>query len=120
MQMENRERICFVIMGFGKKQDPYTNRTIDLDATYNKIIQPSVVACGYKCIRADEILDSGTIDRSMYALLYKADLVIADITTDNANALYELGTRHALINIDIMISDIFQTFFDHYNKRRRE
>ena len=88
--------MCFVIMGFGKKQDPYTSRTIDLDATYNKIIRPSVVACGYDCIRADEILDSGTIDRSMYALLYKADLVIADITTDNANALYELGTRHAL------------------------
>ncbi len=94
--MEKRERTCFVIMGFGKKQDPYTNRTIDLDATYDKIIRPSVVACGYKCIRADEILDSGTIDRSMYALLYKADIVIADITTDNANALYELGTRHAL------------------------
>lgn len=94
--MEKGERICFVIMGFGKKQDPYTNRTIDLDATYDKIIRPSVVACDYKCIRADEILDSGIIDRSMYALLYKADLVIADITTDNANALYELGTRHAL------------------------
>lgn len=94
--MKDRKRMCFVIMGFGKKQDPYTSRTIDLDATYNKIIRPSVVACGYDCIRADEILDSGTIDRSMYALLYKADLVIADITTDNANALYELGTRHAL------------------------
>lgn len=94
--MKNKEKICFVIMGFGKKQDPYTNRTIDLDETYSKIISPSVLACGYKCIRADEILDSGTIDRSMYALLYKADLVIADITTDNANALYELGTRHAL------------------------
>ena len=96
MQRENRKRICFVIMGFGKKQDPRTNKTIDLDETYDKIIQPSAVACGYKCIRADEILDSGTIDRSMYALLCKADLVIADITTDNANALYELGTRHAL------------------------
>lgn len=94
--MKNKEKICFVIMGFGKKQDPYTNRTIDLDATYKKIIRPSVLACDYKCIRADEILDSGTIDRSMYAMLYKADLVIADITTDNANALYELGTRHAL------------------------
>ena len=94
--MKEIKRICFVIMGFGKKQDPYTNRIIDLDATYDKIIRPSVIACGYKCIRADEILDSGTIDRSMYALLYKADLVIADITTDNANALYELGTRHAL------------------------
>ena len=94
--MKNKEKICFVIMGFGKKQDPYTNRTVDLDTTYREIIRPSVVACGYKCIRADEILDSGAIDRSMYALLYKADLVIADITTDNANALYELGTRHAL------------------------
>lgn len=83
-------------MGFGKKQDPYTNRMMDLDATYIKIIQPAVKACGYQCIRADEILDSGTIDRSMYALLYRADLVIADITTDNANALYELGTRHVL------------------------
>ena len=85
-----------MIMGFGKKQEPHTGRTIDLDATYNKIIRPSVDACDYRCIRADEILDSGTIDRSMYALLYKADLVIADITTENANALYELGTRHAL------------------------
>lgn len=94
--MKEQDKVCFVIMGFGKKQDPYTNRTIDLDATYKQIIQPSVKACGYQCIRADEILESGTIDRSMYALLYKADLVIADITTDNANALYELGTRHAL------------------------
>ena len=94
--MKEQYKVCFVIMGFGKKQDPYTNRTVDLDATYKQIIQPSVTSCGYKCIRADEILESGTIDRSMYALLYKADLVIADITTDNANALYELGTRHAL------------------------
>jgi len=31
--MGNRKGICFVIMGFGKKQDPYTNITIDLDAT---------------------------------------------------------------------------------------
>lgn len=96
MEKKNTKRVCFVIMGFGKKQDPYTNRMMDLDATYIKIIQPAVKACGYQCIRADEILDSGTIDRSMYALLYRADLVIADITTDNANALYELGTRHVL------------------------
>ena len=32
----------------------------------------------------------------MYALLLKADLVIADITTMNENAIYELGVRHAL------------------------
>ncbi|WP_218074643.1 TRAFs-binding domain-containing protein [Burkholderia cenocepacia] len=32
----------------------------------------------------------------MYEMLLRADLVIADISTGNANALYELGVRHAL------------------------
>ena len=32
----------------------------------------------------------------MYELLLDADLVIADLSTSNANALYELGVRHAL------------------------
>lgn len=94
--MKSGKKICFVIMGFGKKQDPLTNRTIDLDATYKRIIRPAVLKCNYVCIRADEILDSTLIDRNMYALLYHADLVIADISTYNPNAIYELGTRHAL------------------------
>lgn len=81
-------------MGFGKKKDPITNRTIDLDETYKKIIKPSVEECKCKCIRADEITESGMIDKSMYTLLFKADIVIADITTLNPNALYELGVRH--------------------------
>ena len=50
----------------------------------------------YELIRADEISSSEIIDVSMYSLLLKADLVIADITTMNANAIYELGIRHAL------------------------
>ena len=53
-------------------------------------------SAGCKCIRADEIVESGIIDRSMYALLYYADIVIADISTFNPNAIYELGVRHAL------------------------
>ena len=90
------KKICFVIMGFGKKKDPDTNRTIDLDETYKKIIKPAVTASDYNCVRADEITDSGLIDRSMFALLINAELVIADITTYNPNAIYELGVRHAV------------------------
>jgi tetratricopeptide (TPR) repeat protein len=32
----------------------------------------------------------------MYELLLEADVVIADLSTSNANAIYELGVRHAL------------------------
>jgi len=94
--MKHDQNICFVIMGFGRKKDPSTNRTIDLDETYKKIIRPAVLACNYNCVRADEISESGIIDRSMYALLMHAELVIADISTYNPNALYELGIRHAV------------------------
>lgn len=83
-------------MGFGKKTDYPSGRTLDLDKTYKNLIKPAVESCGYQCIRADEIQDSGIIDKSMYALLIMADLVIADISTFNPNAIYELGIRHAV------------------------
>lgn len=82
-------------MGYGKKTDPTLGKTFDLDVTYNNIIKPSVESAGFKCVRGDEVLESGIIDKSMYALLIHADLVIADITTFNPNAIYELGIRHA-------------------------
>lgn len=88
-------KICFVIMGYGKKTDPTLGKTFDLDMTYKNIIKPAVESAGFKCVRGDEILESGIIDKSMYALLIHADMVIADITTFNPNAIYELGIRHA-------------------------
>ncbi len=78
-------------MGFGKKYDHTTQKTLDLDKTYKNIIKPAVKIAGFHCVRADEIQDSGLIDKSMYALLMHADLVIADISTFNPNAIYELG-----------------------------
>jgi hypothetical protein len=32
----------------------------------------------------------------MYEQLLKADVVVADLSTSNRNAFYELGVRHAL------------------------
>jgi hypothetical protein len=87
---------CFVVMGFGKKTDLATGRELDLDKSYNSIIKPAVLAAGYQCIRADEVQDSGMIDVPMYKLLYEAELVVADLSTTNPNAIFELGVRHAL------------------------
>lgn len=83
-------------MGFGKKTDLSTGKTLDLDKTYKNIIKPAAEKAGLQCVRADEIQDSGLIDKSMYALLMHADLVVADISTYNPNAIYELGVRHAV------------------------
>ena len=83
-------------MGFGKKTDFRSGKLLNLDATYNEIIKPAAEELGIKCVRADEIMQSGIIDVEMYKLLLSADIVGADISTSNANAIYELGVRHAL------------------------
>lgn len=94
--MSSNKKLCFVVMGFGKKTDYETGRTLDLNETYTEIIKPAVEDAGFTCIRADEISHSGLIDVPMYKMLLNADLVIADISTGNVNAVYELGIRHAL------------------------
>jgi MAP3K TRAFs-binding domain len=89
---------CFVIMGFGEKTDFQSSpqRVLNLNRTYANIIKPAVTEAGHACIRADEIIHSTVIDKPMYDNLLEADLVIADLSTSNANAIYELGIRHAL------------------------
>ena len=91
-------KTCFVVMGFGEKTDFQANpqRVLDLNRTYEDIIEPTVNGCGVECIRADKIIHSTVIDKPMYEHLLDADLVIADLSTSNANAIYELGVRHAL------------------------
>lgn len=86
---------CFVIQGFGRKTDYTDGRVLDLDASY-EIIKMAVEAAGLECVRADEIMHSGTIDVPMYERLLNADLVIADLSTYNVNAAFELGVRYAL------------------------
>jgi hypothetical protein len=91
----NTKKRCFVLMGFGEKVDYKTNRTLDLDKTY-RIIRKAVEQAGLECIRADDIVHSGVIDMPMYQNLLSADVAIADLSTSNENAIYELGVRHAL------------------------
>lgn len=105
---------CFVAMGFGEKTDYRTSRVLDMDKTYRHIIKKAVEAAGLECVRADEIPHAGTIDTPMYEQLLDADLVIADLSTSNLNAAYELGIRHALRpNTTIIIAeDQFASPFD--------
>jgi len=96
MPPEATRKKCFVVMGFGTKTDFEQQKTFDLDKSYRIIVKKAVEAAGLECIRADDIVHAGTIDLPMYELLLSADVVVADLSTSNANAIYELGVRHAL------------------------
>jgi hypothetical protein len=108
------KKTCFVVMGFGNKVDFETGRTLDLDASYKNLIKPAIEEAGLECIRADEITHSGNINVPMYEHILTADVVVADVSTANCNAFYELGVRHALRpSTTIIISeDKFKFPFD--------
>jgi len=89
------KKSCFVIQGYGKKQDYEQGKQFDLDASY-EVIKEAVSNIDIECYRGDELQTGGTIDQVLYDQLLAADLVVADITTLNFNAAYELGVRLAL------------------------
>jgi hypothetical protein len=93
---QSDKKKCLVVMGFGHKTDFQTGRMLDLDKTYRTIIKPAVEAAGLECIRADDLIHSGLIDKPMYELLLNAEVVVADLSTSHTNTLYQLGVRHAL------------------------
>src|SRR4051812_45199588 len=80
----------FVAMPFGTKEG------IDFNRVYSDLIRPSLMSQGLEVIRADEELRAGDIRSDMFQELLLADVVIADLSLDNANVWYELGVRHAL------------------------
>jgi tetratricopeptide (TPR) repeat protein len=92
----NEKPTCFVVMGFREKTDPISGKTFDLDKSYRILIKPAVEAAGATCVRADEIVHAEVIDVPMYEQLLQADLVVADLSTLNPNAFFELGVRYAL------------------------
>jgi len=85
---------AFVVMPFGKKKggdgSPY-----DFNAIYTQLIKPTLESAGFESFRADEETTSGDILTDMFQELLLADLVLCDLSIDNANVFYELGIRHA-------------------------
>ncbi len=91
----NRQLTCFIVTGFGNKTDYSTGRVLNLDKTYEQLIRPACDRVNVNCFRAIDANVTGSIDSIMYRWIYQADIVIADLSTLNANVFYELGVRHA-------------------------
>jgi tetratricopeptide (TPR) repeat protein len=86
---------AFVVMPFGIKKG-FDGQVINFNAIYQDLIKPALEAAGFEPFRADEETTTGDILTDMFQELLLADLVIADLSIDNANVFYELGIRHAL------------------------
>ena len=93
---------CFVVMGYGVKKLPGTFIKLNLDDIYFKFIKPVIEECGLESLyadqayRGDEVPTTVSISKNFIESLFLADIVIADISTLNQNAIYELGLRHAM------------------------
>jgi tetratricopeptide (TPR) repeat protein len=81
---------AFIIRPFG------TRKGIDFDGVEKNLVGPALENIGAEGRTTGEILEAGNIRTDMFQQLLIADLVVADITTNNPNAFYELGIRHAL------------------------
>jgi chaperonin GroEL len=102
------EKLCFVLMPFREPFNGY----------YEHIIKKAAQATGLEPLRGDEIFGTGSIIRDIWEHIWRARLVIADVTDRNPNVNYELGLCHALGVPTILITqEIEDVPFDYRHRR---
>lgn len=86
---------CFVMMPFG---DP-------LGSYYEQIYEPAIKKAGLTPVRADnEIFGTGKIIDQIWSGISNAKILLAELTSRNANVFYELGLAHALKKPVVLVS----------------
>lgn len=92
-------RDCFVLMPYGKT---WSKRVYDS-------ISKSVRTARYTCNIAKDIASTGGIMQQVWEALRKADAVVADLTDNNSNVLYETGIAHAIGKEVVLITQDVNT-----------
>jgi tetratricopeptide (TPR) repeat protein len=102
-------RTCFVVRPFGKKTfrakkasadndapSAYEDIEVNFDEIHEALIVPAMERAGLVGGTTASHKEAGNIRTDMFDGLASADIVIADISIQNANVYYELGARHGL------------------------
>lgn len=98
-----RQPEVFVIMPFSS----------DFEDTYHLGIHEVVTELGCLCRRSDEVEFVGDVMSKIYELINNAQLIIGEVSVQNANVYYELGYAHALHKPVILLTkDISSAPFD--------
>ena len=87
-------RVCFVVGPIG---EPDSEVRIHADWFLEEIVEPVIKELdGFEVIRADKIAAPGMIDAQVIGHLLESEIVVADLSSLNPNAFYEIGLRHMI------------------------
>lgn len=90
-----QEDICFVMMPFADPIGHY----------YSLIYKPAIEKAGLTPVRADDdIFSTGKIIDQIWRGINSAKILVAELTSRNANVFYELGLAHALQKPVVLVS----------------
>lgn len=78
---------AFVIMPFSEQWS---------DQVYDQMIKPAVEEAKLECVRGDTMIRVGDLTQNIWSKVMECGLVVADVSSLNANVFYELGLTHAL------------------------
>lgn len=123
-----KEKRCFVIAPIGEDKSEERKRS---DQVFESIILPAMKDLGYNPVRADMESIPGKITDDVIRKIREDPLVIADMTGQNANVIYEIALRHATQKpiVHIMnegeeppfdLHNIRIIYFNHKDKSSRE
>lgn len=86
---------AFVIMDFSER----------FEYIYSEVIKPVCDTLEIECFRADEYNYPGSIIKDILDSIRDFDIIIADITPDNANVYFEIGYAYALGKNPVLLMD---------------
>lgn len=106
---------CFFVTPIGS--DASTERKVS-DFVLKTYLTPVLEPLGYEVLRADILNTVDRIDQSVIEQLNNSELVVADLSGNNPNVMFELGYRIAIDKPTILITqDLSMLPFDIQNLR---
>lgn len=87
------ESTCFYITPIGDVESDVRKHS---NLFLENIVEPAIRTVGLNVVRADQIDKPGMITRQVMEYIFRARLVVADLSFNNANVFYELALRHAV------------------------
>ncbi len=82
---KDKDKYCFVLMPF----------TLDWSNRVYKQVRTIVNEIGYNCERADNLYGKNILE-DIWTAINEAEIIVADVTAQNANVFYEIGIAHTL------------------------